>query len=55
MVHVLIEKRVKLKNNFYYVIVEVEYKKDKNGFTSLCFKDGKTYDGSNFSLLLKPI
>ena len=49
----LIEKRVKLKNNFYYVVVDVEYKIDKHGFTMLYFKDGKPYDGGDFTRLIE--
>ena len=48
----LIEKRVKLKSNFYYVVVDVEYKIDKNGITMLYFRSGKTYDGGNFTKLI---
>lgn len=35
-----IEKRIKLNNNFYYIIVDVEYKKD-NGILSLRIKNYK--------------
>ena len=48
----LIEKRVKLKTNIYYVVVDVEYKIDKHGYTMLYFRDGKLYDGGNFSRLI---
>ena len=49
----LIEKRIKLKTNYYYVVVEVEYVKHKEGFMSLQFKNGKGYDGGDFSRLLE--
>lgn len=49
----LIEKKAKLKNNWYYVVVDVEYKIDKHGYTMLFFKDGKLYDGGNFSRLVE--
>ena len=49
----LIEKKVKLKNNFYYVVTDVEYKMDKHGYTMLFFKDGKIYDGGCFSKLVE--
>jgi len=49
----LIEKKVKLKNNFYYVVTDVEYKMDKHGYTMLFFKDGKIYDGGCFSRLVE--
>lgn len=49
----LIEKKVKLKTNNYYVVVDVEYKKDKQGYYFLRFKDGKAYDGGDFSRLLE--
>ena len=49
----LIEKKAKLKNNWYYIVVDVEYKIDKHGYTMLFFKDGKLYDGGNFSRLVE--
>ena len=49
----IIEKKVKLKTNYYYVVVDVEYKQNKQGFTMLCFKDGKVYDGGDFSRLIE--
>ncbi len=49
----LIEKKAKLKNNYYYVVVDVEYKIDKQGYTMLYFRDGKHYDGGDFSRLIE--
>ena len=49
----LIEKKAKLKNNYYYVVIDVEYKIDKHGLTLLYFKDGKNYDGGDFSRLIE--
>ena len=49
----LIEKRVKLRSNFYYVVVDVQYKKDKQGYMILKFRDGNPYDGGDFSRLLE--
>jgi len=49
----LIEKKIKLKTNYYYVVTDVEYKMDKHGYTMLFFKDGKIYDGGNFSRLVE--
>jgi len=49
----LIEKRIKLKTNYYYVVTDVEYKMDKHGYTMLFFKDGKIYDGGCFSKLVE--
>ena len=49
----IIEKKAKLKNNYYYVLVDVQYKIDKHGYTMLYFKDGKLYDGGNFSRLVE--
>ena len=48
----LIEKKVKLKTNYYYVVVDVQYKKDDHGYMMLKFRDGKHYDGGNFSKLI---
>jgi hypothetical protein len=48
----LIEKKVKLKNNIYYVVVDVEYKKSKSGFMTLRFKNGDSYDGGDFTRLI---
>ena len=49
-----IEKRIKLKNNYYYVIVDVQYIKDKYG-TVLKLINGMNYDGGDFTRLLKKV
>lgn len=49
-----IEKRIKLKNNYYYVIVDVQYVKDKYG-TVLKLINGMNYDGGDFTRLLKKV
>lgn len=52
-----IEKRVKLNNNDYYVVVEVEYRKSESGFVTLCLKnsDDSYFDGGDFSILLEEL
>lgn len=51
-----IEKRIKLNNQIYYVVVDLEYKKD-NGGTKLCLKNFKNdyFDGGDLSLLIEKI
>lgn len=53
----IVEKRVKLRNNIYYIMVSVEYKKDENNIVKLCINDYKDsyYDGGNFSRLIEKI
>lgn len=52
----IIEKRVRLNNSIYYVLVDVEYRIDERSFTRLCLKElDECYDGSNFSLLIEKI
>ena len=48
-----IEKRIELRNNTYYIRIEVEYKRE-NDIIILCFKDfaDDYYDGGDFSNLL---
>lgn len=52
-----IEKRIKLRNNIYYVRVDVEYKKGKSGMVTLHTKNYKDdyYDGGDFSILIETI
>lgn len=52
-----IEKKIKLKNNIYYLVVEVEYQKDRNNLTKLRLKNfaDAYYDGGDFSLLIEKI
>lgn len=52
----LIEKRIKLNNNYYYIQAEVEYKR-KDSIMQLCLKNFKNdyYDGGNFSILIEEI
>lgn len=51
-----IEKRIKLNNNFYYIIVDVEYKKD-NEILSLRIKNYKDdyWDDGDCSILIEQI
>lgn len=52
----VIEKKVRLNNSVYYVLVDVEYRVDDRSFTRLCMKDlDECYDGGNFSLLIEKI
>lgn len=52
-----IEKKINLRNNNYYVIIDVEYKKDKYGYPSLCLKNFKDdyWDGGDFNVLIDKI
>lgn len=52
-----IEKKIKLNNDIYYVLVDIEYKKDKNDITTLKMKNYKDdyYDSGDFSLLIEKI
>ena len=52
----IIEKRIRLNKNIYYVLVEAEYKIDDRSFTRLCLKElNECYDGGNLSLLVEKI
>lgn len=53
----VIEKKLKLRDTIYYVLVEVEYRKKENGSISLCMKNYKDsyYDGGDFSILLEEV
>ena len=50
-----ISKMLKLNNNTYYIIVDVEYKKHENNFPILCLKndDNNYWDEGDCSLLIK--
>ena len=52
-----IEKRIKLKNNIYYVVIDVKYKINEYNNTQLCINNSKDeyYDGGDFSRLIKKI
>lgn len=52
-----ISKRIKLNNNYYYLIVDVEYKKRENNLPILCLKNYKEdyWDGGDFSILIEKI
>lgn len=52
-----IEKRVRLNNNDYYVVVEVEYRKSEVGSPILCLKNftDSYWDGGDFSILLEKL
>lgn len=52
-----IEKKIQLRNVIYYIIVDLEYKKDKYGIAKLCIKGYKDpyYDGGDFSSLIRKI
>ena len=49
-----IEKRIKLQNNIYYVVIDVEYKM-KNNILSLCLAntDEDDYDGGDVTRLIE--
>ena len=51
-----IEKRVKLDNNIYYIILDTEYKK-KDNCAMLCLKDfpNDYYDGGDLSILIEKV
>ena len=53
----IVEKRLKLRDTIYYVLVEVEYRKNEYGTVKLCMKNYKDsyYDGGDFSILCKEI
>lgn len=52
-----IQKKLKLGNNIYYVVVDLKYKKDNNGINKLCLKNYKNdyFDGGDFSLLIENV
>jgi hypothetical protein len=52
-----IEELIKLKNNIYYIVVDVEYKKINNGLTILCMKNYNDdyFDGGDLSKLIEKI
>ena len=52
-----ISKRVKIGNNNYYIIVDVEYKKAENKFPSLRIKNYKDdyWDGGDCSILIEEV
>ncbi len=52
-----IQKKLKLGNNIYYVVVDLKYKKDNNGINKLCLKNFKNdyFDGGDFSLLIDDV
>lgn len=52
-----IEKRIKLKNNYYYIVIDVEYKKSENGINTLCLKNYKDdyWDGGDCTTLIEKI
>lgn len=52
-----ISKKIKISNNDYYIIVDVEYKKDQNNFPKLCLKNYKDdyWDGGDCSILIEEV
>lgn len=52
-----ISKKIKISNNLYYILVEVEYKKDQNNIPSLCLKNFKNdyWDGGDCSILIEEV
>lgn len=52
-----ITKKIKLGTNYYYVVVDVQYKKEGANFPVLCLKNYKDdyWDGGDFSILIKEI
>lgn len=52
-----ISKKIKINNNDYYIIVDLEYKKDQNNFPMLCLKNYKDdyWDGGDCSILIEEV
>lgn len=52
-----ITKKIKLGNNYYYIVVDLEYKKHEEGFAVLCLKEysDNYWDSGNWSLLIDKI
>ena len=50
-------KRIKINNNAYYIIVDLEYKKSQMGFPILCLKNYKDdyWDDGDCTNLIKEI
>ncbi len=51
----MIDKKIKLNNSIYYIIVDVVYKTDENNIIKLNIKNYKNdyYDDGNLSILIK--
>ncbi len=52
-----ISKKIKLGNNDYYIIVDVEYKKEQSKIPRLCLKNYKDdyWDGGDCSILIEKV
>ena len=52
-----IERRIKLDQNIYFVVVDVSYKKNENGINALLLNDYKDdyFDSGDLSLLIEQI
>lgn len=52
-----ISKKIKINNNIYYIIVDVEYKKHDGGFPMLCLKDYNDdyWDEGDYSILIEEV
>ncbi len=52
-----ISKKIKINNNNYYIIVDVEYKKDENNIPKLCLKNYSDdyWDGGDCSILIEEV
>lgn len=53
-----ISKKIEINNNIYYIIVDVEYKKDNYDYPILCLKNYEgddCWDGGNCSVLIDEI
>lgn len=52
-----ISKKIKINNNDYYIIIDVEYKKGQNNLPKLCLKNYKDdyWDGGDCSILIEEV
>ncbi len=52
-----ISKKIKINNNIYYIVIDVEYKKHQNNFPYLCLKNYKDdyWDGGDCSILIEEV
>lgn len=52
-----ITKKIRISNNDYYIVVDVEYKKSENGIPRLCLKNYKDdyWDGGDCSILIEEV
>ena len=50
-----IERKIKLNKNLYYVIINLKYKKNKDGITTLKLKKDNYFDCGDLSILIEKI